>query len=190
MLFRSTADLSDPARIDWRAAGAVGEYDATEQVLVINRSQNGRAGVNVVTPLVLADGRAIAVTRGFLPLGVDAPPPPTGRVEVVGVLRATEVRRTGQPTEPPGRRSEFFRLDLPRLGGQLAQELLPLSLTAAASKPADDPALEPVPLPELTEGPHLSYAIQWIIFSVCVAVGWVLALRRSIRNRTRSAPSA
>ena len=38
-------------------------------------------------------------------------------------------------------------------------------------------------LPELTEGPHLSYAVQWFIFSAAVAVGWVLAVRKSVNAR-------
>ncbi len=53
---------------------------------------------------------------------------------------------------------------------------------------ASDPPTEgdyptPVPPPELSEGPHLSYAMQWFIFAAAVVVGWVLAVRRSIRTR-------
>jgi cytochrome oxidase assembly protein ShyY1 len=65
-----------------------------------------------------------------------------------------------------------------------------VALLAQVASPADDPMLQSVPLPELGEGSHLSYAIQWIIFAVCVAVGWILAVRRSIRTRARSKPSA
>ena len=38
--------------------------------------------------------------------------------------------------------------------------------------------------PTLDEGPHLSYTIQWFIFSICVIVGWVLAVRRSMAMRS------
>jgi cytochrome oxidase assembly protein ShyY1 len=44
----------------------------------------------------------------------------------------------------------------------------------------DDPL--PVSEPELTEANHLSYAFQWFIFAACVVVGWVLAVRRSVRT--------
>ncbi len=44
------------------------------------------------------------------------------------------------------------------------------------------PLPEPPLLPELTEGPHLSYAVQWFIFSAAVAVGWVLAVRHSAQG--------
>ena len=42
---------------------------------------------------------------------------------------------------------------------------------------------EPIAEPSLDEGPHLSYAVQWFLFSVLVAIGWVLAVRRSRRVR-------
>ena len=54
----------------------------------------------------------------------------------------------------------------------------------------DSPALEPVVKPELGEGPHLSYAVQWFIFTVCAAVGWVLAIRHSAAQRHRQAELA
>ena len=44
--------------------------------------------------------------------------------------------------------------------------------------------LQPIVAPTLDEGPHLSYTIQWFVFSVCVIVGWVLAVRRSIATRS------
>ena len=50
-----------------------------------------------------------------------------------------------------------------------------------SSTPAEaGPYPAPVDPPERDLGPHLSYAIQWFIFSICVAVGWVLAVRRSL----------
>ena len=48
----------------------------------------------------------------------------------------------------------------------------------------------PVTLPELDDGPHLSYAIQWFTFSAAVVVGWVLAVRKSIRTRQAAARRA
>jgi len=61
-----TIDLADPSTASWRRIGAVGTYLPDEQVLILNRSQNGVAGLNVVTPLLLDNGDVIAVTRGPL----------------------------------------------------------------------------------------------------------------------------
>lgn len=178
-------DLQDPSDVEWRAAAATGTYLPAEQILVLNRSQDGRAGVNVVTPLRLDDGRILAVTRGFIGLAETPPPAPSGDVEVVGVLRASDRRRAGQPTEAEGRLTEMFRLDLDRLDDQIDGDVLDVSLSMLASRPDDDPMLRPVPPPSLSEGSHLSYAIQWLIFATCVVIGWTLAVRRSVR-RARS----
>jgi cytochrome oxidase assembly protein ShyY1 len=179
-------DLADPAGVEWRAVRVVGTYEPSEQILILNRSQDGRAGVNVVTPLRLDDGRLIAITRGFIGLAETPPPAPSGDVNVVGVLRASERRRAGQPTEAEGRLVEMFRLDLERLDEQVDGDVLDVSLSMIGSDPTDDPILRPVPAPTLSEGSHLSYAIQWLIFASCVVIGWTLAVRRSMR-RARSA---
>lgn len=182
-------DFDDPRDLVWRRAGAIGSYLADEQVLVLNRSQDGVAGYNVVTPMLLEDGRAIAIVRGFVPLDRTPPQPPPGDVRVVGILRTGDSTRRGQAGDPDGDLDEFLRFDLDRLADQIEPELLPIALAVDASDPADDAVLRPVAPPDLSEGPHLSYAIQWIIFSIAVVAGWALAVKRSIR-RSRSQPSA
>jgi cytochrome oxidase assembly protein ShyY1 len=186
----STLDISDPAAVQWRPAGARGTYLPDEQVLIVNRSQGGVAGMNVLTPLLLDDGRAIIVNRGFIALNATPPAAPSGEVKVVGLLRSTEGRTTGQAREASGELTEFFRLDIARLQEQIEPELLNVALVAEVSEPADSTTLRPVSSPELSEGSHLSYAIQWLIFATAVIVGWILAVRKSISNRARSAPSA
>ncbi len=182
----------EPTDLQWRPVGAKGTYLAEEQVLVVNRSQGGRAGSNVITPLLLDDGRIVIVNRGFIALDQSAPEPPAGEVRIVGTVRISESRRTGQSAEAPGDLREFLRLDLARLDDQIDGDVLDIWIAAEVSDPVDDPLLSPVALPELSDGPHLSYAIQWLIFAVALAIGWVLAVRWSISRRRdpRSSPSA
>ena len=169
-----------PDEIEWRIVTFAGRYLADEQFLVVNRSQNGRAGENVVTPMELDDGRTLIVNRGFVPLSVDVPPAPNGVVEAEGRIRRSQERRTGQLSDPgDGELTEVQRIDIPRLAPQLPGEVVPVYVDLLASDPAEVAGLpEPVALPPLGEGPHLRYAVQWFIFSLCVAVGWVLAVRR------------
>jgi cytochrome oxidase assembly protein ShyY1 len=55
------------------------------------------------------------------------------------------------------------------------------------SEPPESGAFpEPIAEPELGEGPHLSYAVQWFLFSALVAVGWLLAVRRSLKRPPKS----
>ncbi len=177
-----------PDEIEWRLVTVDGRYLADEQFVVINRSQGGRAGDNVVTPLDLGDGRTLIVNRGFIPLGDEPPPPPDGDVAITGRIRQSQERRTGQLSDPSdGDLTEVQRLDIPRVAPQLPGEVVPVYIDLQTSDPPEAAGLpEPVPRPPLGEGPHLSYAVQWFIFSICVAIGWVLAVRRSIATRRRA----
>lgn len=186
----ATTEMSDPSELEWRRIGAVGTYRNEDQILVLNRSQGGRAGLNVVTPLEIAEGESILVVRGFLPLDRPVPPAPSGEVTVVGTARLSDVRRATELVAAEGRISEFFRLDIERIDEQTEGDVLPIALYAQASEPAEDPALEWAAGPTLTEGSHLSYAIQWLIFACAVVVGWTLAARRTVKSRSRSQPSA
>lgn len=183
----------DPDDVEWRPVTATGTYRGDETIRIVNRSQNGFAGDNVVVPMDLADGGVLLVNRGFLPLGIDLPPAPSGEVTITGRLRPSQERRTGQLSDPTeGVLAEAQRVDIDRLAPQIDGDVAPMYVDVFESRPADADVLEPVAAPDLSEGPHLSYAVQWFTFSIAVAVGWVLAVRRSVRTRRRelTRPSA
>ncbi len=156
-----------------------------DQVVLFNRSQGGQAVDNVLTPLVLDDGRVLIVNRGAIPVEGDPPAPPAVAISIEGRLRPSEVRQRGELTDADADIIEQTRrVDLERLAPQFGDDLVPLYVELLASDPAvgqGDPALLDTPV--LDEGNHLSYAFQWFIFSTCVAVGWVLAIRRSLKSR-------
>lgn len=172
-----------PAEVAWRAVEASGEWVPEATLEVVNRSQDGRAGRNVVTPLRLPNGTLILVARGFAPLGVDVAAPPSGPVRVAGVARESERRRRGQLADPPeGALREAQRLDVARLAPQMPGPVAPWWLDARATVPADDPALSAIPAPRLSSGPHLSYVVQWAVIGAFIAAGWVVVVRRRLRT--------
>ena len=57
----------------------------------------------------------------------------------------------------------------------------PKLVSSTPAEPAG--VVSPVAFPTLSDGPHLSYALQWLAFTICVAIGWVLAIRKSARER-------
>ena len=182
----------DPATAEWLPVTASGSY-LPDQVLEFNNSQGGRAGDNVLTALALDDGTTVIVNRGFVPLGVEVPEAPAVGVEVLGYVRPSETRDRGGLTDTDDGEplTEIRRIDIPRLAPQFPGDVAPVYIQLTASVPpitATDPAV--VVLPELDNGPHLSYAIQWFVFSVCVAIGWVLAVRRSLAVRAAARPAA
>lgn len=178
-----------PPDAEWRPITAMGVYESDDTVFILNRSQDGAAGDMVVTPLRLDDGRLLLVERGFVPLGADAGNAPSGETTVTGRLRASQQHRPGQLSDPAdGALDSVLRFDIPRLAQQLDGSVVPMYIELTASTPTEaTPYPAPVTPPELTDGPHLSYAVQWFIFSICVAVGWVLAVRRSVGTRRASA---
>ncbi len=177
----------EPGDVEWRPVTASGTY-LPDQVLVFNRTQNGRAGDNVLTALQLDGGPIVLINRGFVPLGTETPDPPTGDVEVLGLARRSQLRERGGLTDTgDGPVTEVRRVEIERIAPQLGDLVAPMYVDLISSQPAAGPGdPEPIPRPELGSGPHLSYAIQWFIFSFAVAVGWVLAVRRSITRRRAS----
>jgi cytochrome oxidase assembly protein ShyY1 len=177
--------------LEWTPVTATGTYRPDETIRIVNRSQNGFAGDNIVVPLELADGRLLLVNRGFLRQGLDLPPVADGEVAVTGRLRPSQERRTGQLSDAEeGELAVAQRVDIERLAPQLDGEVLPMYVDRYDSTPAEPVDLEPVVKPDLSEGPHLGYAVQWFIFTIAVAAGWVLAVRKSQRTRRRLAERA
>lgn len=177
----------DPDGSEWLRVTATGTYLA-DQILVFNRTQGGRAGDNVLTPLALDDGRIVLVNRGFVPLGADVPAPPERPVEVLGRIRPSQERQRGDLTDADVEQiTEIRRVEISRIAPQLPGDVVPVYLdliTAAPAIGAGDP--QPVPPPELGEANHLSYAVQWFVFAACVAIGWALAIRRSAHSARRA----
>lgn len=183
----------------YRTVTATGTYDEGATVEVRNRSLDGTPGAWLVTPLEIegAGGEPalrVGVIRGFVGFGpdgsLDPAEAPSGEVTVTGLV-----------------------MDPDRLGGTAGRDLeplmaegdvLPAVVNATASDPPEpagaeaggDPGageqgtLVPVPPPELDEGPHLSYAVQWFIFSTIAIAGYPLVLRRVVARRGKEAGDA
>lgn len=177
-------DGVEPDSVRYRRAEAIGTYDVAHEFVLYGRTQADQAGNHLLTPLVLADGSAIVVDRGWVPLDVDQPgsmegAPPSGEVDVVGVLFASE----GGPPSSIGNaitaETTLSKVDLARIQSQLPYRVAPLYLLLQHQAPAQSGTLPiPSPLPELSNGPHLDYAIQWFTFATIALVGFlVLALR-------------
>ncbi len=181
--------LANPSALEWRRVRVTGTYLPSHQFLVVNRSQNGDTGRNVVDALQLPGGTLLLVNRGFVSNTADAPSVPSGSVEIVGRLRVSERRSTGQTADQGADAlTEIRRIDIGVLSKQFDATVLPMYVERLESSPADAASLQPIVAPTLDEGPHLSYTIQWFIFTACVIVGWVLAVRRSIATRSGKVP--
>ena len=175
---------SDIDSLEFRNATAVGTFDTLEEVLVRSQVHQGSAGWHVLTPLILGDGRALMVNRGWVPLDMDSVPvtaaPPSGQVTVPGWVSLTRVRRSGGALEPEGRLTQIARVDLARLQQQMPFDLLPVYLV---SDPSGNSLPIPLERPDIGDGgPHLMYAIEWFSFAVIGVVGYFFLVRRAVRR--------
>lgn len=180
----------------FRRVIAVGVFDPAEEVLIRSQTHNGVAGFHVVTPLLLDESSAILVNRGWVPLEFDTPPVPSapdaGVVTVELILQATQERSRFGPADPDGDAARLNRIDIARIRAQTPFDLYPvygLVVESTGGLPV------PVELPDLSDGPHLPYAIQWFAFAGIAIVGFATLayrtahVRKDPRPRRTSAPT-
>ena len=174
----------------YRTATATGTYVADRTITIENRTDaRDQPGAWVLTPLDLGGGRAVLVNRGFLGYDVQGrivpPAPPAGPVQVTGLLFPTQTRGFFGAKDPKvGVLKVFARVDLERIAAQVTPHLLPAYVQLTTSRPPEPPAPDSRPSivalapPDISEGPHFSYAVQWAIFSTIATVGYGLLLRK------------
>jgi len=172
---------------EWLNVFASGEYLDEQTVNAVNRSQGGFSGVDPLTPMRIAGGnQLVLVNRGFIAQSAqnqESAPAPVGTVEIFGRVRVSEVRKTGGLSDPSdGVLKEVINIDLNRLGQQIQDLNTEIFIEVLKSNPADSMLLVPIADPILSSGSHLSYTAQWFIFSVFVAAGWVVVVRRKLKS--------
>jgi surfeit locus 1 family protein len=180
-------DLPDQ---QYRPAAATGTYDFANQVALRNQYSNGQVGYHLLTPLVMKNGEAVLVDRGWIPAdGNDVPAAwrkydVPGEVTVNGVIQASQTASVFMgPTDPtltPGQKGLdlWVFVNLQRIAQQMPYPVLPVYLQ---QNPVPNQTNPPIPLQvelDLSEGPHQSYAIQWFSFAALLLVGYPFYVRR------------
>lgn len=181
--------VGDPGSLTYRRARVQGVFDPEEEVLIRSQIHLGSAGFHVITPLVLEDGSAVLVNRGWVPLALDTVPvtqasPPAGESTIEGWVESTRTRPLLGPKDPPAGRLEVMsRVDIERIQVQTSHELAGVYLVSTGGGEAELPA--PVSPPGFDDdGPHLGYAIQWFGFALVGLIGYpALVRRRSGQSR-------
>lgn len=173
------AELDEESR--WTLVEATGTYDPAGEIVLRAQTNNGANGYEIVTPLILADGTALLVDRGFVAAETSGglpeyPPAPSGEVTVTG--RVFESEPAGGSVTREDGRIEARRLDLDRLGGELDYGLR--GAWIALTEP--DEGLQALEAPSFRAWQNYSYAVQWALFAALVPVGWTVLVRRELRG--------
>lgn len=167
-----------------RRVSVQGRYDRTYEVVLRGHVYRELPGVEIVTPLrIEGSDSAVMVNRGFFP-SPDATFADTdslnetGNVRVSGVALAIPVSSDSGGALTSNGRETWRRLDLAALRARIPYPLLDVYILQSPDSglPRYPIRLEP---PPLTDGPHLSYAIQWFAFAaIAVGGGLIFALRK------------
>lgn len=170
----------------WQRVSVSGVYDTETQYQVRYRNFDDRRGIEVVTPLRLEDGRSILIDRGFIevptgqPIPDTLPPAPEGEIDIVGYVRRNENGRDKATVPVNG---QLRLINSTAIGGTLPeQDLLDGYISVLSSEPTQTGDLIPLTPPKLTEGPHLSYALQWFAFTGIAVIGLVVLIRADVRE--------
>jgi surfeit locus 1 family protein len=175
------AGVDDWASWRFRNVELAGRYDAARQILIDNKVHAGRAGYHVVTPLLLADGRAVLVVRGFAAGGatraeLPAAPPPAGEVRVLGRINLPPADYVELAAAPP-QGAVWQNLDPAKFGVATGLPVLPIVVEATEG---DDALVRDWPRPDTGVEKHLIYMVQWYAFAA-LAFGlwaWFTLIRR------------
>jgi len=179
------ASDSDWAALRYLPVVATGEFVASRQILIDNKVHAGRAGFDVVTPLALADGRAVLVDRGWTPQlasrsQLPEVPPPAGVVSVRGRLVLPPDYFELQRVAPAG--PVWQNLDPARYAAATGLRLLPVVIEDRGTPAPDDGLVREWPFPDFGADRHRIYMVQWYAFAALAAALWVWF------NRPRRAP--
>ena len=163
-----------PETEEWRLVTATGTYAADETVIVRYRTRDGVSGVDVVVPLVTPAGTALLVDRGWLATAQSGttdpsavPSPPEGEVTLTGWVRADGTGDSTRVTDQSARAVSSVAI-----GDALGREVYGGFVDLRSEDPAPDERLEPVELPELDNGPHFFYGLQWWFFGALALFGF------------------
>ncbi|WP_337004988.1 MULTISPECIES: SURF1 family cytochrome oxidase biogenesis protein [unclassified Microbacterium] len=163
----------------WRPVTLQGEYLVDQQLLVRNRPHGGTSAFEVLVPFRDADGRVFIVDRGWVPPGEgDAPDaipaPPEGPAEVTVRLRAGEQAPASGRGAPEG---QVPTINLPTIAKLVDGDVITGAYGQLISEdPAGAGSLGGFDSPTDDPGPHLSYAIQWILFALMgfIFIGYII----------------
>jgi surfeit locus 1 family protein len=178
----------DVTSMEWRAVHVTGEYDFANQVALRNQYNGNQYGYHLLTPLQF-DEKAVLVDRGWIPAEGNANPADwhkydePGTVDIVGQIRLGQTKPAfgGVADALPknGQRLAIWNnADVAHIAAQMPYPILPVYIQPAVDAADTQPPIPFQPEVEISEGPHMGYAMQWFTFATILFVGYPFFLRK------------
>jgi len=170
---------------EWQPTIVSGAFDAQSQILLRNSYSDGVYGFELLTRFTDSAGKTFWVDCGWVKAGASAttrpelPPIPTGPVSITGRLRLDSSLPQGSFFAiPQGSSSGLIAKANAQSGTQTENFYIDL---ISGSETSLTPSVS-AQLPELSDGPHMAYALQWIFFAALIGYGRFL-IRRDVLTR-------
>jgi cytochrome oxidase assembly protein ShyY1 len=176
------------SEIAWRSIALEGNFDPSKEFLIRNRYHEGKYGFGVITLFISDSGKRYWIDRGWVIAGKDAQTPPVVQkvdslpVEITARVRTSEIetRVKGSVFALPGADSTP---KLVKWNSEQAIETEPIYFDLISSSNPEVTPEVATALPELSDGPHLAYSFQWILFIFLVLFAWYLIIREDRKTQ-------
>jgi len=168
-----------PLAAEWKTVTTQGTFDSSQQILLKNRYSEGFYGFEVLTLFTTPTNEKFWVDRGWVKAGATATiaptitPPPTNEVSITGRLRLDSSLPRGA----------FFALPangeglISKLGAQSQLDTQDYYIDLLSGSESSLTPKVTAQLPELSDGPHMAYALQWLFFGGLIIYGRILIRR-------------
>lgn len=170
-------DLSQVSDLkDWQKVSIKGEFVNSDAKLLRRQYLESSLGFWVITPLKLDNDQVILVNRGWIPIAESStsqqeiPSSQQGDVTIIGYVQTLKDTRR-EPEDLPLNQINYLN------STNFSSQPLSTNYLQLASMTPMDNQVAIIPLPELSNGPHFSYAIQWILFALMLPIGWYVLLK-------------
>ena len=178
---------------EWRRVTATGTYAVDDTIIWRYRTPDDAKGVDIVVPLVLADGSAVLVDRGWLQTESqdefeDLPAPPSGEVTITGWVRADGTGDSTDVAQVDGYHATRA-LSSTQVAKVVDEPLLTGWLHLDTESPEPATQLRQADLPELDNGPHFFYGLQWWFFGVLAIAGFFYLMYDERRTQRQDHPA-
>lgn len=158
-----------------------GRFDNGQQFLLDNKVYQGRAGYEVITPLLVSDGKpAILINRGWIPqtasrMQLPAVPTPNEKMKIIGRLKLDSA--TGFHLGESGIDNDNWPrliqwLDIEQMEKQLGYKLQPFVILL---DPANKAGFErDWYIKKISPEKNTSYAVQWFALATALIIIFVV----------------
>jgi len=178
----------DISAMEWRPVQIVGKYDFANQVAIRNQYYGNQYGYHLLTPL-LSNGTAVLVDRGWIPADGNSLPQEWRKYDEAGEVKVSGQIRLGQGKPAVGGVADALpadgsklalwnNADVAQIAGQMPYPILPIYIQPNADGSDTEPPIPFQPKIELTEGPHMGYALQWFTFAAILFFGYPFFVRK------------